>query len=180
MKTALFVLLATAATAAGARVSVPLPLGEAPMTLQTLVVCFTALVLAPGPALLAMALYIALGVGLPFLDVPGLPVFAGGASGFEVLKGASGGYLVGFLAAVPVATLFKFIFSGDRLFTQMFFAALFAHVAILGLGAVWLHYGLGRTWYVALDRGVWPFILGGVLKSAGAAAAAAWVLAAKK
>jgi biotin transport system substrate-specific component len=172
VKTALLILLAAGATAAGARVSVPLPFGEAPMTLQTLVVCFTALVLAPGPALLAMALYVGLGVA-------GVPVFAGGASGLEVLKGPSGGYLVGFLAAVPMAALFKFVFSGDRLFTQMFFAALFAHVAILGLGAAWLHYGLGRSWYIALDRGVWPFVLGGILKSAVAALAASWVLASK-
>ena len=172
MKTALLILLSIAATAAGARVSVPLPFGEAPMTLQTLVVCFTALALPTGPAALAMILYVGLGVA-------GVPLFAGGASGIEVLQGPSGGYLVGFIAAVPMAALFKMIFSGDRLFTQMLFAALFAHAAILALGAIWLHYGLDRTWFTALDRGVWPYTLGGILKSVVAAGAAAWVTSPK-
>lgn len=173
MKSALLILLAAGATAAGARVEVPLPLGEQPMTLQTLVVCFTALALSPGPALLAMALYVGLGAA-------GLPVFAGGRSGLEVIQGASGGYLAGFIAAVPVAAVFKLVFSGDRLFTQMCFAALFAHAAILGLGAAWLHYGLGRTWYMALETGVWPYVWGGVVKSVVAAAAAAWVMSPKQ
>lgn len=166
------ILLCTAATAAGARIQVPLPFSEAPHTLQSLVVCFTALVLPFGHALLAMGLYIGLGA-------VGVPLFAGGASGLEVIKGPSGGYLAGFLAAVPAAALGKLIFSGDRLATQMIFAALFAHVAILGLGAVWLHFGLGRTWFVALDNGVWPFLVGAALKSLVAGVLAAWVMATK-
>lgn len=173
MKVALLILLSVAATAAGARVAVPLPFGEAPMTLQTLVVCFTALALPAGPAALAMILYVGLGVA-------GVPVFAHGAHGLAVLQGPSGGYLVGFIAAVPVAALFKLIFSGDRLFTQMLFAALFAHAIILALGAIWLHYGLDRTWFTALDAGVWPYTLGAVLKSVVAAGAATWVMASKR
>lgn len=173
MKTALLILLSVAATAAGARVSVPLPFGEAPMTLQTLVVCFTALALPVWPAAVAMLLYVGLGVA-------GVPIFASGAAGVEVLQGPSGGYLVGFVVAVPVAALFKMIFAGDRMFTQMLFGALFAHAAILALGAVWLHYGLDRTWFTTLDRGVWPFTLGAVLKSVVAAGAATWVTASKK
>lgn len=172
MKTAVFIALSIAATAAGARLSVPLPFGEAPMTLQTLVVCFTALALPLGPALGAMILYVGLGVA-------GVPLFAGGAHGLAVLEGPSGGYLVGFIAAVPVAALFKLIFSGDRVFTQMLFAAIFAHVAILALGATWLHYGLERTWFTALDAGVWPYTLGALLKSVVAAGAATWVMRSK-
>lgn len=173
MKAAILILMCTAATAAGARVVVPLPLTEAPMTLQTLAVCLTALCLPFGHALLAMLLYVGLGVA-------GLPIFAGGASGVEVLQGPSGGYLVGFVAAVPAVALGKLVFSGDRLITQMIFAGLFAHVAILGLGAAWLHYGpLARTWYLALDRGVWPYLLGAVLKSAVAGVVAAWISSTK-
>ncbi len=71
--------------------SVPTPISVA-FTLQVLIVLLVALVLKPVYALTAQILYTLLGI-------IGLPVFSGWQSGFGVLAGPTGGFLVGFIAA---------------------------------------------------------------------------------
>lgn len=60
-----------------------------PITLQTLAITLAAMVLGPWRGFLATLLWLVVGLA-------GLPVFARGASGLGVLKGASAGFLVGF------------------------------------------------------------------------------------
>lgn len=76
---------------------VPVPWTDVPMTLQSFAVLLAGLMLAPGAAVSAMALYLVCGIA-------GLPVFAPHSAG---LSGATGGYLVGFVFAALTITLVR-------------------------------------------------------------------------
>lgn len=78
-----------------------IPLGEdqvIPITLQSLAVLCWAVFLRPAESFIALATYILLGT------VGELPVFANGASGMDVLQGATAGYIYGFLVAAVVVS----------------------------------------------------------------------------
>ncbi len=79
--------------------SVPTPLNIG-FTLQVLMVLLTALVLRPWQALAAQTIYTLLGIA-------GLPVFAGYQSGFGVITGPTGGFILGFLLASFCVSLLK-------------------------------------------------------------------------
>ena len=90
------IVLGAALTALAAQVSIPVPGSPVPITGQTFAVLLTAAALGPARGLASQGLYLALGL-------VGLPVFAGAAHGPHVVFGATGGYLVGFLAAAAIA-----------------------------------------------------------------------------
>ena len=98
----------------------------------------------------------------------GMPVLAGGASGFLYFLGPTGGYLFAFpLCGALVGWLAERGWNGHHV-VLAFFAALVGNAACLALGAAWLAVMIGTE--PAIVHGVLPFILGGVLKSALAAA----------
>lgn len=78
---------------------VTVALGPIPFTLQMFAITFTILVLKPKDACLAIAGYIVLGA-------VGVPVFSGMRGGIGVLMGPTGGFLWGYLIAVPAAAFF--------------------------------------------------------------------------
>ena len=79
-------------TAAAAQVRISLPFTPVPITGQTFAVLLAGASLGSMAGGASQLLYVALGaVGLPF--------YADGTSGWEVVQGATGGYLIGFLAA---------------------------------------------------------------------------------
>src|SRR5574341_25708 len=91
--------IAAAFLAISSQITIPLPI--VPLTLQTLAVGIIATVLTPLDSILAILVYLILGA-------IGLPVFAGGAAGFGVILGPTGGFLIGFLfQALQVAQLSK-------------------------------------------------------------------------
>src|SRR5512138_1804581 len=87
IRSALLVVLFADLTAVAARISLPLP--PVPLTLQTAMVLLAGAFLGARAGMLAMLLYLAMGLA-------GLPVFAGGGGPAYVLA-PSFGYLVGFL-----------------------------------------------------------------------------------
>jgi biotin transport system substrate-specific component len=98
----------------------------------------------------------------------GLPVLAGGASGAQHFLGATGGYLLVFpLAGALTGWLAERGWTGDRVMLS-FVAMLAGNALCLVGGAAWLAVLVGPQ--KALLLGVAPFIVGGVLKSALAAA----------
>lgn len=163
--------LVAAALAASAQVALPIPGSDVPITLQTVVVCFAALSLGPGRAMLAVLLYLGLGA-------TGLPVFAGGASGLDALRGPTGGYLVSFLAAPPVVVLGRVVLRHRWLGPIV--GALAGHLVILVAGVLWLQHIQVWSWYRTLEAGLWPFLPGALLKSILAGALAVWSAPAKK
>lgn len=81
-------------------ISIPIPIIPVPFTLQVLMVMLIALILKPVYALAAQVLYTLLGL-------VGLPVFSGGKSGFGAIISPTGGFIIGFIAAVFLVSLLK-------------------------------------------------------------------------
>ncbi len=135
--------------------------GPVPLTLQTLAVLLAGAVLGARRGFLAVALYIALGL-------IGLPVFAQGASGFGVVLGPSGGYLLGFLPAAAMCGFIVERFLGKRAATNvpLVFAAglvssfLFIHT--MGITGLMINAGMDFSAAWKVDIAFWP---GDVIKN---------------
>jgi biotin transport system substrate-specific component len=154
----------SALIAALAQISIPLPFTPVPITGQTLGVLLVGAAFGPGLGVATLAAYLAQGaIGLPF--------FAGGGSGADVLgfASATGGYLWGFvLASALVGWLARR--GWDRSFGSAAAAMLLGEVAIYAVGLPWLHralpsitggpVALGDT----LAAGLYPYVVGDVLK----------------
>ena len=93
LKGMVFAALFAALTGAVAWFKIPLPFTPVPITLQTLAVLLSGAMLGSYYGALSMIIYLILGS-------IGLPIFAGGSSGFGALLGSSGGYLLSY----PVAS----------------------------------------------------------------------------
>ena len=92
-------LLGTAFLALLAQVSIPLlPFTPVPITGQTLGVLLIGALYGPWRGALCLLAYLGEGAA-------GLPVFAGGTSGWAVLVGPTGGYLVAFPVAAAIVGL---------------------------------------------------------------------------
>jgi biotin transport system substrate-specific component len=160
-----------ALTALAAQVRVPVPGLPVPVTGQTFAVLLGAAALGPARGALAQGLYLAAGV-------VGLPVFTGGASGWEAVAGASGGYLVGFvLASFVVGRLARRGADRRVLTTVAAYAA--GTAAVYAVGVPWLALTTGMAPAAALWAGAGVFLAGDALKAvlAGALLPAAWRLA---
>src|SRR5919107_1159263 len=110
---------------------------------------------------LGQLLYIALGlVGLPF--------YADGAHGFDVVWGATGGYLVAFpISAYVCGKLAERRY--DRTPQTALPAFLVGSIIVFAIGVPWLAVSADLSLWTALDLGFVPFIPGGILKAALAA-----------
>jgi biotin transport system substrate-specific component len=164
----------TGFTALAAQVSIPLPFTPVPLTLQTFAVLAGAAALGAERAVIAQVLYITLAVA-------GVPVLAGGASGHEVVVGATGGYLIGFvLASYVVGRISSNGASTKSGKTALAFLA--GSVLIYALGAPWLAFTTGNTITWAVVNGVVPFLVGDLIKAvaAGAVLPLAWKIAKSK
>jgi biotin transport system substrate-specific component len=174
---ALLVLTGSLLVAGMAQLYVKLPFTPVPITGQTLAVLLVGGALGARRAGASMALYLAwIAIGLPFA--------AEGNSGLDMLKvsTASGGYLWGFvLAAILVGWLADR--GWDKDLGRAWAAMLLGSIVIYVLGVTWLAAALdipvaadGAELNDALEFGMYPFIIGDVLKLliAGAALPAAW------
>jgi len=99
IKGMVFAALFAALTAAVSPIKIPLGFTPVPITLQTLMVLVSGALLGPYLGALSQILYVLVGA-------LGLPVFAGGGSGFGALLGPTGGYLMSYpFAAFAVGFL---------------------------------------------------------------------------
>jgi len=174
VRNAVLVLGLTGFTALAAQVAIPLPFTPVPLTLQTFAVLVGAAALGAERAVIAQILYITLAVA-------GAPVLAGGASGREVVVGATGGYLIGFvLASYVVGRISSNGASTKSGKTALAFLA--GSVLIYALGAPWLAFTTGNTITWAVVNGVVPFLVGDLIKAvaAGAVLPLAWKIAKSK
>ncbi len=142
------------ALAFSAQLRVPLAFTPVPITMQTLVVMFAGAALGVRWGVAAVLGYLAAGLA-------GAPFFAGGAFGWAVIAGPTGGYLVGFVAGAAVAGLAH----GRRWPARAVFLVL-ALVAIYACGLFQLAVIWGAGWRRAVALGFAPFIVGDVLKCA--------------
>ena len=152
----------TAFTALCAQISIPLPNTPVPLTLQTFAVLGGAAALGAERAVLAQTLY----VGLAWL---GLPILAEHKGGSEVVFGATGGYLVGFIvASYLVGRRAQHGASRNNLDTVAAFIV--GTLTIYVLGVSWLSYATGMTIREAVAAGMAPFIVGDIIKAIAAGA----------
>jgi biotin transport system substrate-specific component len=150
-------------TAAAAQIVIPLGFTPVPITGQTFAVLLAGGVLGATRGAASQVLYVGLGaVGLPF--------YAGGAGGWTVVTGATGGYLVGFIVAAFVVGALAELRQDRRVITAIP-AFLAGSLIIYAFGATWLAIQLdipltgppGEPSAIAL--GVAPFLVGDVLKA---------------
>ena len=149
--------------AASAQVQIPLPLhvGAAPFTMQTLAVLLIGAWLGPIRGAAAVLAYLAEGAA-------GAPVFAGWSGGAHVFVGPTAGYLYGFVPAALIAGLATTRGLDRRPLAAMaVFAA--ATLVILACGFGWLTILTGNP-KAAFTVGVAPYIGGAVFKTMLAAA----------
>lgn len=165
------IVLGAALTALAAQVSVPVPGSPVPVTGQTFAVLLTAAALGPARGLAAQALYLVVGLA-------GLPVFANASHGASVVFGASGGYLVGFLAAAVIAG-WGARHGADRSPVRTLVLFALASGVIYLIGTAWLCLDTGMSASAGIAAGVTPFLPGDAAKALLAAGLlpGAWWLA---
>jgi biotin transport system substrate-specific component len=161
-------------TALLAQVAVPVPGSPVPITGQTLAVVLTAASLGPVRGTAVQVVYILAGmVGLPF--------YSDASGGVDVVLGATGGYLIGF---IPAAYLIGLAARRGADRTVLKALPLFAagQAVIFAVGVPWLAVTAGMTASQALEAGFYPFILGGIVKAAIAAAVlgTAWAVVGRR
>jgi biotin transport system substrate-specific component len=161
-----------------ARISIPLPFTPVPITGQTFGVLLTGAVLGSRRGALAMLVYLAEGL-------VGLPVFAFGLSGWVIISGPTGGYLLSYpLAAFAVGFLAER--GWDRTFLTAAAAMVVGEIIIYVIAIPWLaHNMVGNYagwpctgWRNSIGCGLVPFVPGDIAKLLLAAAMlpSAWAL----
>ena len=153
-----------------AQIEIPLAFTPVPISGQTFAVLLVGASL--GPLLGASSLLVYFCVGLI-----GAPVYSGGDGGWEIVHGATGGYLVGFIAAA-VLTGWLAQRRWDRHFNSAVAAMLSGSVVIYSFGLPWLAKEIGTGLEGTLEAGLYPFVLGDLIKLylAGMLLPGAWKL----
>ena len=171
---AALILAAAALTAVCAQISFYLPGNPVPVTGQTFAVLLSGAALGANRGAAAMLLYILVGM-------VGMPVFADGKHGADIVTGATGGYLIGFLAAGwVVGKLAEARF--DRTPVKALPLFLIGSAIVYAIGVPWLAVSAGQSVGWAISNGFVDFIPGDLVKAAAAAGLLplAWRLAGRR
>lgn len=145
-------------TALTAQIVIPLGFTPVPITGQTFTVLLAGAALGKTAGAASMSLYWLLGaIGLPF--------YAEASGGWEVATGATGGYLIGFVAAAWIVGYLAER-RQDRAVLTAIPAFLFGSVIIHLIGVPWLAGVLDVPWTQAAELGSYPFIAGDLVKVA--------------
>ena len=157
-------------------VRVTLPTSPVPITAQTFSVLLVGGALGFRRGVLAVALYLAVGLFLPVYagSSAGLDTYVGLEEGRWIL-GATGGYLLGFLLAGAVVGRLAEL-GWDRHVGGAVVAMLVGNLAIYIVGIPWLMAAAGFSVATAIEKGLFPFVFGDLLKLAlaGIAFPVAW------
>jgi biotin transport system substrate-specific component len=161
-------------TALLAQVSVPVYGSPVPVTGQTLAVVLTAASLGPVRGVAVQVVYI-------LAALVGLPFYSEASGGWDVVVGATGGYVFGFIPAAYLIGLAA-RHGADRRFLTSVPLFVAGQAVVFAVGVPWLALAADLTAAQALDAGFYPFILGGLVKAAIAAAVlgGAWRLARRR
>jgi biotin transport system substrate-specific component len=150
-------LIAGGALLTGLAAQVAIPLQPVPITGQTLAVLLVGSTLGALRGALSMVLYAVLGIA-------GLPVFSDFSSGAAVVGGPTGGYILGFIASAALVG-----WLAERRWDRRFLPAALSFaggtIVTFAVGMVWLQASLGLTVQETLTFGLYPFIVGGVVKA---------------
>ena len=153
---------------ASSRVAIPVPGSPVPITGQTFGVLLVGGALGFRRGLASVALYVLIGlIGLPF--------FAEGKGGVQVLQGTNGGYIVGFIVAGSLVGRLAEL-GWDRRIVGALGAMAIGNVVIYLFGVPWLMFVAHLDLANGIAKGLTPFLIGDAIKLILAAAAfpAAW------
>jgi biotin transport system substrate-specific component len=156
--------------ALAAQVSIDLPFTPVPITGQTFAVLLVGASLGALLGLASLGLYL-------FVGALGAPIYADGRHGWDVLTGPTGGYIIGFdVAAFVIGALAQRRW--DRRFSSAIAAMLTGSVVIYLVGLPWLAEKIDAGLETTLEQGLYPFVVGDLLKLylAGALLPSAWKL----
>ena len=157
----LLVIAGAGLTALCAQISIHVPPSPVPITGQTFAVVLAGAALGSRRGGASQLLYLLLGLALP--------VYAGGAHGWTIISGPTGGYLVAFpIAAYVIGRLAER--GRDRQLLTAFAAYVAGQLIIFGIGVPWLKTSADLTWPTAVHEGFTIFIIGGLVKAAAAGA----------
>jgi len=160
------VLVAVGAALVSLLAQLTIPMVPVPITGQTLAVLLVGASLGAVRGAIALTLYAVLGI-------VGLPVFSDGAHGLAIVGGPTGGYIIGFIFAAALTG-----WLAQREWDHRILKALAAFGAgtlvTFAFGLPWLAFWLGANGFdndlnAVLQSGLYPFIVGGVIKAALAA-----------
>ncbi len=159
------VLGGTALVAALAQVAIPL--WPVPVTGQTLAVLIVGASLGAARGAASLGLYALLG-GL------GLPIFSDTESGWSVIAGPTGGYIIGFILAAAIVG-WAAEQQWDRGWLKAAITFVGGSLVVFAVGLPWLALSLGQLGLPndlgsVLASGFVPFIIGGLIKAGIAAA----------
>jgi biotin transport system substrate-specific component len=144
-------------TALFAQISIHVPGSPVPITGQTLAVGLVGATLGMRRGMASLALYAVLGLFLPF--------YADGESGWDVVWGASGGYIIGFIfAAGFIGWMAEH--GADRNVLLAFLAFVGGQLLIFAFGLAGLKIAVGESWSWTIHNGFTIFIFGGLVKAA--------------
>jgi biotin transport system substrate-specific component len=138
-----------------------IPTQPVPFTGQTFGVLLVGGALGFRRGLVALLLYLAIGA-------LGLPVYAQGKAGFDVIQGATGGYLIGFVVAAALVGRLAELGWDRRIGGALAMMAIGTAV-IYAIGVPWLKVTLGLTWPDAVAGGMTKFLIWDAAKLAVAA-----------
>jgi biotin transport system substrate-specific component len=148
------IVTAVAGLALASQISFDVPIGNGiPITGQSFAVLMIGYFLPWKLSLFSIIIYIICGV-------VGLPIFADGSTGLEILLGKTGGYILGFMPAVILVS--KWDYSKRKNLSHTFQTFVFATGIILIIGVVRLSLDLGMP--LALEYGFKPFWIGAIVK----------------
>lgn len=139
-----------------AQVSIALPFTPVPITGQTFAVLLVGFSFGAIRGGASSALYVLAGIA-------GAPVYAHAGSGWAVVAGASGGYLLAF----PIASALTGWLAErrwDRRFPSALAAMLTGNVVIYVVGLAWLARDLHTNLEKTFELGLYPFVAGDLLK----------------
>jgi len=154
------VLIAAGAGLTAIAAQIVFPLYPVPITGQTAAVLIVGATLGATRGALSMVLYAVLGLFLP--------VYSEGSQGLSVILGPTGGYIVGFIFAAALTG-----YLAQRQWEHRFLGGLASFVAgtvvTFAVGLPWLAVALGLNLEQTLQGGLYPFLIGGLVKAVFAA-----------
>ena len=157
VRDAILVVSGALLTALFAQIAINVPGSPVPITGQTLAVGLVGASLGLRRGMASLSLYAVLGLFLPF--------YADGDSGWDVIWGASGGYIVGFiLAAGFIGWMAER--GADRSVVLAFVAFVGGQLLIFAFGLAGLKIAVDESWGWTIHNGFTIFIVGGLVKAA--------------
>lgn len=156
VRDAVLVLAGALFTSLLAQIAINVPPSPVPVTGQTLAVGLVGATLGARRGTAAMLLYALMGLVFP--------VYAEGGQGWDVITGASGGYILGFIVATGVVGYLAER-GADRKALTAFVSFVAAQLIVFAFGLAGLKLAVGQDWGWTIHNGFSIFIVGGVIKA---------------